>query len=127
MNSKIHPWRKCPLGQHWRKGNPMRTRSGNVVQRRGGCVQNRSGKDQIYTDEMELISQSEFDQLSGLPAGKRLGFSQGSKFDREIRGWCKYWNDVLGGQETIMVYKGYKRLDHPQMLKFMQILQELKK
>jgi hypothetical protein len=151
--------------------------------------------------------------------------SQGSKFDREIRGWCKYWNDVLGAQdpidpdlvkaliatesgfrasvkikdgrgqghatglmqitdatrlilsdedgelkdhlvnvneselknptfniaagirwlfhkkslaskrlgheaswqETIMVYKGYKRLDHPQMLKFMQILQELRK
>jgi hypothetical protein len=225
MNPKVHPWRKCPLGQHWRKGHPMRTRSGNVVQRRGGCVQNRSGKDQIYTDEMELISQSEFDQLSGLPAGKRLGFSQGSKFDREIRGWCKYWNDVLGAQdpidpdlvkaliatesgfrasvkikdgrgqghatglmqitdatrlilsdedgelkdhlvnvneselknptfniaagirwlfhkkslaskrlgheaswqETIMVYKGYKRLDHPQKLKFIQILQELKK
>jgi hypothetical protein len=203
----------------------MRTPSGKIVQRRGGCVHNPSGKDQIYSEEMKIISDSEFSNLTVAPAGKALGFSQGNKFDSEIRGWCKYWNEVLGGdnpidpdlvkaliatesgfrssvrikdgsgqghatglmqitdatrkilsdedgeihdhlvnvseaelkdpslniatgvrwlfhkrnlaakrlrreaswEETIMVYKGYKKKDHPQMNKFMKTYQELKK
>ncbi len=101
MTNKIHSWRKCPLGQYWRNSHPMHTPSGKIVQRRGGCVHNPSGKDQIYAEEMKLISDSEFSKLTGAPAGKALGFSQGNKFDDEIRGWCKYWNEVLGGDNPI--------------------------
>lgn len=101
MTDKIHSWRKCPLGQHWRNGHPMRTPSGRIVQRRGGCVHNPSGKDQIYADEMQIISASEFLKLTGAPAKKTLGFSQGNKFDNDIRGWCKYWNDVFKDKHPV--------------------------
>jgi hypothetical protein len=101
MEEKVHVWRKCPLGQHWRSKHPLRTPAGKIVTRRGGCVQNPSRKDQIYSDEMKLISDSKFSSLTGAPERKTLGFSQGNKFDDAIRGWCKYWNDVFSGEMPI--------------------------
>lgn len=44
---------------------------------------------------MDEIANRHFERLKGPPCPKTLGFSQGNKFDTLIRGWTKYWNEVL--------------------------------
>ena len=87
----VHPWRKCPLGKHWRRPHARKGTKGV----RGHCVTNRSRKDQIYPEELDIISEKYFGGLIGAPINHALGRSQGNKFDHLIRGWTKYWNDVF--------------------------------
>lgn len=96
-----HKWRLCPLGEHWVTTHPMKTKSGKMTIRQSHCAENRSGKDQIYIGELAKIAEVNFSKLSGAPIGKSLGFSQGNKFDHLIRGWCQYWNDILGSINPI--------------------------
>ncbi len=63
--------------------------------RRGGCVKNPSGKDQLYLAEIDAITLREFQSLKGPPAALTLGFRNGLKYDHIIRGWVEYWNQVL--------------------------------
>lgn len=99
-SKKLHPWRKCPQGKHWR--NPAYVDSyqkGNtVVQghlRKGSCVTNPSRKDQIYQDEMNLISEKYFSRFEPLSNKGLSKYPQSKKFDSLIQGWTKYWNEVL--------------------------------
>jgi hypothetical protein len=96
MKKEKHKWRICPLGEHWVITHPMKTKKGNVTTRHGHCAKNKSGRDQIYPDELELIAAKYFSNLTGPPANKFLGFSQGNKFDNLIRGWSSYWNELFG-------------------------------
>ncbi|MBN1114934.1 MAG: lytic transglycosylase domain-containing protein [Oligoflexia bacterium] len=98
---KTHKWRQCPLGEHWVITHPMHTKSGKVTTRRGHCAKNPSKKDQIYTDELNYIADRYFEKLSGPPAKKALNYPQGNKFDKYIRGWCKYWNDIFKPEELL--------------------------
>jgi hypothetical protein len=96
-----HEWRICPLGEHWVVTHPMKTKTGKITTRHSHCAKNPSKKDQIYSDELEYIANKYFDSLSGPPSNKTLGYPQGNKFDKLIRGWCKYWNDIFGLKDTI--------------------------
>jgi hypothetical protein len=60
---------------------------------------NPSHKDEIYSDELEEIKDKFFNKLTGSPSSKALNYSQGNKFDKYIRGWCRYWNDVFKSNE----------------------------
>ena len=86
-----HPWRLCPLGEHWVRSH-SRTGTRGVT---GYCRANPSGKDQIYFGELSEIARTQFGELHGGPGSQRLRFPQGNKFDDLIRGWTKYWNEVL--------------------------------
>ncbi len=46
-------------------------------------------------DEIHEIAKRNFSELSGPPKADDLDFSNGNKYDALIRGWTKYWNDVL--------------------------------
>jgi hypothetical protein len=93
--TKAHTWRPCPLGEHWVVTHPMRTKTGGITTRHGHCADNPSKKDQIYSDELEYIADKYFDALSGPPSNRTLNYPQGNKFNKYIRGWCKYWNEVF--------------------------------
>ncbi len=99
--SEKHKWRICPLGEHWVSTHPLKTKSGKITTRGGHCAKNPTRKDQIYSNELELIANKYFSNLSGAPKNKSLGYSQGNKFDEYIRGWCRYWNDLLGENNPI--------------------------
>lgn len=96
--SKPHPWRICPAGQHWVRDHDRSNTKHGV---HGYCRHNRSGKDEIEELEMDDIADRYFSKLQGPPCSKALGFSQGNKFDSFIRGWTKYWNEVLNPSEPL--------------------------
>jgi hypothetical protein len=96
--NKVHPWRMCPEGQHWVRDHSRSTATHGV---HGYCRHNRGGKDEIEAFEIDAIAYKYFEKLKGAPCAKALGFSQGSKFDSLIRGWTKYWNEVLNEADPI--------------------------
>ena len=106
IKSYKHPWRACPLGEHWRgdsnvKGHIRKKRRVRAHFRKGSCVLNSSHKDQIYEDEITAISKREFSKLEGDPFPDNLTYSNGNKYDALIRGWTKYWNDVFKSVPTL--------------------------
>lgn len=106
QQKKVHPWRVCPLGQHWVRTHPMRippgqkNPSGTTI-RDGHCANNPSRKDQLYRDEIQLITQKHFWRLKGLPTPNKLKYDNGNDFDPLIRGWVRYWNEVLKPKEPL--------------------------
>lgn len=99
---KIHPWRICPLGQHWVREHSRKTRPGRrnplglTSSVAGHCRENTSDKDQLYPDEIHEIALTRFPALRGKPSSYELGFGKATnEFDWLIRGWTRYWNDVL--------------------------------
>ncbi len=84
-DKQSHPWRKCPLGEHWRNPQDQSSysRNGKPVagsHHRSTCVKNSSKKDQIYESELELIASSYFKDLPGPPNNDKLGFPKGNNF-----------------------------------------------
>jgi hypothetical protein len=99
-NKKKHLWRACPYGEHWRKGSKVseyyrRKRKVRAHFRKGSCVFNPTGRDQMYLEEIVAIAEREFSKLKGPPAPLDLGYKYGSEYDELIRGWVRYWNQVL--------------------------------
>ena len=94
----VHPWRLCPYGQHWVRDHQRSNAKYGV---HGYCRHNRSGKDELQELEMEEIADRNFKKLKGSPCSKTLNFPQGNKFDVLIRGWTRYWNDVLKPKEPL--------------------------
>jgi Transglycosylase SLT domain len=95
-----HPWRACPLGEHWREASKVKEhlrkkRRVRAHFRKGSCVANLTNKDQIYAEEIQAISEREFRKLQGSPNPDDLGSKNGNLYDHLIRGWTKYWNEVL--------------------------------
>jgi len=97
----LHPWRICPIGQHWVRTHDVHCEpgpqhsEGTTYVRHGHCHSNPSHKDQFYPQEMENIAKEFFPGLTGPPAANDLEFDDGNKFDDLIRGWTKYWNEIL--------------------------------
>ena len=98
---KIHPWRICPLGQHWVREHPRRVRPsrrhplGGMTSVAGHCRDNPSHKDQMYSDEISEIALTMFNSLRGAPRPSKLGFPNENEYDSLIRGWTRYWNEVF--------------------------------
>ena len=98
---KLHPWRKCPKGQHWRSSSNVSgytTSKGKTVRpfyRKGSCVKNPSRKDQIYQEELSKIAEKYFFKFESLSNVGLSKYPQSKKFDQLIQGWTKYWNDIF--------------------------------
>lgn len=113
--SKPHPWRLCPVGQHWVRTHEMHTQpsaknpEGAITIRNGHCAYNPSRKngktieDILKPEEMNHIAATYFSSLSGPPtAGKLLSQSKRSDdYDVLIRGWTKYWNEIFKPREAL--------------------------
>jgi hypothetical protein len=105
QKSKSHLWRQCPIGEHWVVTHPMKVpvsdkNPDGMTSREGHCALNpkRNRKviaDYIERDEIDYIAEKYFGSLSGSPTNDNLDFENGNKYDHLIRGWTKYWNDVL--------------------------------
>lgn len=105
---KLHPWRLCPMGEHWVRENTRRVKPSKkhpferTTSVAGHCRDNPSGKDQLYSDEMEEIADYRFGDLKGGPCPLELGFgADGTRYDSLIRGWTKYWNEVLKSKPSL--------------------------
>ena len=104
--AKVHSWRFCPVGEHAVRTHPLHippseAHPDGITTRHFHCAKNPSRKDQLSPLEIEAIAQEYFSKLKGLPCPLPLKFKNGSKFDDLIRGWVKYWNEVLNSDEPL--------------------------
>jgi len=95
---EINTWRVCPIGEHWVRRHDRQKKHLEDVD--GHCRKNKSKKDQLKGDEIDLISNHNLfknPQLKATP--NNLGFEKveknGNQFDYLINGWVAYWNDVF--------------------------------
>lgn len=73
-----------------------------VTIRHEHCADNPSKKDLLSFDEMQHISEIYFENLTGPPAeGVLKEFPNADKFDKQIRGWVRYWNEILKPDEIL--------------------------
>lgn len=89
------PWRVCPIGEHWVRRHGRQKK--NLEDVDGHCRKNKSKKDILIDDEIELITQNSL-FINSVPklSPAELGFKgRGSKYDNLISGWTAYWNDVF--------------------------------
>lgn len=103
-----HPWRLCPVGQHYRNGSSVSgytTRTGKVVgphSRSETCAANPSGRDQLYPEEIQKIAAEYFGQFESRPLNTIARFKEkGNRFDHLIQGWVRYWNEVLKPKDPL--------------------------
>ncbi len=68
LHGPFHPWRLCPIGEHWVRAHNKVSSKGTPFIRSGHCRENRTGKDQLYRHEIENIAEQFFPALSGPPA-----------------------------------------------------------
>ena len=105
---KIHPWRLCPVGEHWVRTHAMRVRpsqrkpAGSVTTRHEHCADNPSRKGQLYPDEIMEVAERHFQGVKKRPCAIDLGYGKkGSTYDQLIAGWVQYWNDILQPKESL--------------------------
>lgn len=103
-NKKAHPWRRCPMGQHFVKEHvihitPTKKHPDGLVKIQKHCANNPSHKDELSYDEIQYITQTYFDALFGPPTPGVLlkEYPTSDDFDSLIRGWTKYWDEVNQG------------------------------
>ncbi len=106
VKTKFHPWRLCPISEHWVRRHPKNLTSGKVTDHDGHCRKNKKSKSEFYhPDELKLIAETHFDSLKSdtniLPAPDSLGYPNGNKYDLLIAGWTKFWNEVLRPEELL--------------------------
>lgn len=92
-----HPWRICPLGQHWVSSHKSHSQSGKEFEVGGFCRVNRSKKDHLYRDEILEIGHRHISDLL-LPDSFYRGFwnfESHDEWNKFIFGWTLYWNEVL--------------------------------
>lgn len=90
---KVHPWRLCPAGEHWVQTHQMHVPpskehpEGYETTRHAHCARNPSGKDVLFPDEIEKISEQNFKNVEPKPCSIELKFGEnGSKYDDLIAG-----------------------------------------
>src|SRR5690348_14898598 len=108
---KVHPWRLCNLGKHYVKEHHERIPpskkhpDGEIIIRHAHCANNPLGKHQkeirdiLSFDEIEIISQENFLDLRGPPKAKVLDYPRADDFDKLIRGWVLYWNEIFEAKD----------------------------
>ena len=102
-DNKIHPWRKCSIGKHFVREHithvpPSKEHpSGTTLTWHEHCADNPSYKDELSYAEIQYITTTYFSALSGPPTPHVLTvtFPNADKYDSEIRGWTRYWNDIF--------------------------------
>ena len=106
IETKSHPWRLCPIGEHWVRRHPKKLSSGKITDHDGHCRKNKKSKSEFYhADELKLIAETYFSSLSSnkdfMPVPDPLGFPNGNKYDLLIAGWTKFWNEVLKPEDPL--------------------------
>lgn len=106
VTTKFHPWRLCPIGEHWVRRHPKNLTSGKVTDHDGHCRKNKKSKSEFYhASELKLIAKIYFESLKSdadiMPVPDSLGFPNGNKYDLLIAGWTKFWNEVLRPEEPL--------------------------
>lgn len=98
---RVHPWRKCPQGYYFVKGHDRRVTpspknpSGLTVVHEH-CRRNPSGKDQLYPDEIRLITETHEVHSKVAPMDKP---KSANGFDSVIATWVQYWNELFQNEE----------------------------
>ncbi|HXH30826.1 MAG TPA: transglycosylase SLT domain-containing protein [Bacteriovoracaceae bacterium] len=102
---KNHPWRLCPVGEHWVRTHPLTVPASGKgpareTVRQGHCHSNPKGKSEFYTsDELREIAEIHFKTLisdpEAMPIPDSLDYPNGNKYDLLIAGWTKFWNEIL--------------------------------
>ena len=95
---ELNPWRVCPIGEHWVRRHDRQKKHLEDVD--DHCRKNKSKKDQLKGDEIDLISNHHLFKNPKLKVTpNNLGFKEdgknGNQFDDLINGWVAYWNDVF--------------------------------
>ncbi len=95
---ELNPWRICPIGEHWVRRHDRQKKHLEDVD--GHCRKNKSKKDQLKGDEIDLISNHDLFKNPKLKATPNdLEFNRnginGNQFDDLINGWVAYWNDIF--------------------------------
>ncbi len=106
VTTKSHPWRICPIGEHWVRRHPKHLGSGKVTDHDGHCRKNKKSKSEFYhADELKLIAEAHFDSLRSdfniMPVPHPWNFKNGNKYDLLIAGWTKFWNEVLKPEDPL--------------------------
>lgn len=101
----IHPWRHCPAGhyfvrEHSRKVGGSTSGPTGLASVRAHCRKNPTGKDQLYPEEILLISEGQFGNALPLPSTMKAP-KNANDFDRLIALWTKYWNAVFSPKEPL--------------------------
>jgi hypothetical protein len=97
---KVHPWRLCSYGKHAVRTHPLHVEPSQKhpdgkTTRHYHCALNKNRKDVLFPLEMEIMADEHFSSLTGAPKADDLGYDNGNAYDRLIRGWTEYWNEVL--------------------------------
>jgi hypothetical protein len=102
LEKKAHPWRRCSIGKHLVREHPVhvppsKNHPGGVVTTwHEHCATNPSHKEELSYAEIQYITETYFVDLSGPPtAGVLTEYPNADKFDQQIRGWVRYWNDIF--------------------------------
>lgn len=93
---KSSPWRICPIGQHWVRRHDRLSKKGKIEDVDGHCRKNKSKKDVLKSDEIELIAQTQiFKDALKNPMSLVVDRKKYDDYDDIISGWVTYWNDVF--------------------------------
>lgn len=103
---KNHPWRECPLGEHWvkeheRKVEKSQKNPEGITIVDGHCRKNPSHHEIFVADELHKIAGRHFKNLKALPKADNLDNPHGNDFDELIGGWTQFWNDVFNPKDLL--------------------------
>ncbi|MCK5074320.1 MAG: transglycosylase SLT domain-containing protein [Bacteriovoracaceae bacterium] len=105
-NKKQHPWRKCPIGEHWvreheRKIGVSEKNLDGVTIVEAHCRKNPSHHEIFVADELHEIAKKYFKNVKTMPKADKLGYPHGNDFDELIGGWTQFWNDIFNPKEPL--------------------------
>lgn len=104
VKNKLHPWRVCSKGFHCKGGTTQKLGKDPMIilpPEAWKCVKNSTGKDILHAEEIIVITGVYFPYLKGPPTPNNLDYPDGNNFDSLIRGWTRYWNDILKPDEQL--------------------------
>lgn len=90
-DDKSHPWRRCAKGKHFVKEHLLH----GTRKVREHCASNPSHKEELSYEEIQYITKTYFNDLSGPPTSDVLKFPDADTYDCFIRGWTYFWNDIF--------------------------------
>ncbi len=107
---KQHPWRICPIGEHWvsdhqRRYKPDSKNYPGTYPVSGTCRTSPTAHDYLDASEIQLMSEQRIKESFPKPNSPRLGFddprASGDMYDDLIGLWTSYWNYILEPNELL--------------------------
>lgn len=95
---KQHPWRICPLGEHYVREHSRHTKH-TVTTVHAYCRENRSKKEILTSLEIKEIYERNKNKIKNYPNKSKNIKENG--FDDMIALWTQFWNEVLKPLEPL--------------------------